>query len=60
MNMTESLPSELSTSCMATSDPSASPSGFSCVTRTNRSELAISCRTWSRLAFDPFSLMSGG
>src|SRR5215203_3747166 len=35
MNITVSLPHAASTSCMATSEPRASPSGFSWVTRTN-------------------------
>ncbi len=32
MNIRQSLPSAVSSSCIATSEPSASPSGFSCVT----------------------------
>ena len=32
MNMTQSLPIAVRIPCIATSEPSASPSGFSCVT----------------------------
>src|SRR5437763_1150406 len=38
MNITLCLPSAFRTSCMATREPSASPSGFSCVTSRKRSE----------------------
>ena len=40
MNTTASLPSAVSTWCIATSEPSASPSGFSCVASTKRSRVA--------------------
>src|ERR671924_355989 len=46
--MTTSLPSCSSASFMASTDPSASPSGFSCVVTRNRSCLRISSATAAR------------
>src|SRR3954451_3357204 len=59
MNMTLSLPSAVSTLCMPTSEPSASPSGFSWVTSTKRCAERISARTCSREEVPPFSLIAG-
>ena len=49
MNISASLPSSRSTPCIATSEPSASPSGFSCVTRRKRSFWRTASRTCSRV-----------
>src|SRR3954464_13513949 len=48
MNDPPSLPSAVSACCMPARDPSASPSGCSCVHRTNRCESRISSSTASR------------
>src|SRR4051794_32038096 len=57
MNITLSLPRAVRTLCMPTSEPSASPSGFSCVTRAKRCAPRISSRTCSREEAPPFSLI---
>src|SRR5579884_84691 len=57
MNITLSLPSVVRISCIATSDPSASPSGFSWVTTTSLGAPRSSSSTSSRLARSPFSAM---
>src|SRR5512133_1832708 len=49
--MTASLPSESSASFIANSDPSASPSGFSCVVTRKRSCERSASTTASRSAF---------
>ena len=53
INITESLPSARSTPCIATSEPSASPSGCSWVTSTKRSSSRIRASTCSRAAASP-------
>ena len=47
MNISESLPSCSSIQCMASSEPSASPSGFSCVVSSSFSEPRSSAITSS-------------
>ena len=47
--MTESLPSACKSSCIATSEPSASPSGCSCVASAKRSSSRIRASTSSRV-----------
>ena len=47
MYISASLPSWVSTPCMATSDPSASPSGFSCVVSSSFSAERSSSSSWS-------------
>src|SRR5918992_1477547 len=54
MNMTVSLPSCLRIQCMASSEPSASPSGFSWVVRSSLSAWRSSSTTW------PCSVATGG
>ena len=48
MNATASLPSAVSTCCIAASEPTASPSGRSCVVRQKRSCSRIARSTSSR------------
>src|SRR5438105_4852831 len=55
MNAALSLPMASRISCIATSDPSASPSGFSCVTTISFCAERSSSRAWSRAERFPFS-----
>ena len=60
MNASASLPSAVSTRCIAASEPSASPSGFSCVVSTNCSASRSSSSMRSRAARAPFAPLIGG
>ena len=55
--MTESLPSARRMRCIATSEPSASPSGFSCVTSTKRVAVAQLVEDLARASRPPTVLM---
>src|SRR5579872_92541 len=55
MNISESLPRELSTLCIATSEPSASPSGCSWVIAISLAAERSSSRTRARSGPDPLS-----
>src|ERR1035437_863358 len=59
MNIRQSLPIVVRISRIATSEPSASPSGFSCVTTTSFSAARSSSSTRSRSDRSPFSAIFG-
>src|SRR5688572_2637970 len=54
-NATASLPSAVSTCCIAASEPTASPSGRSCVVSRNLSWSRSVASAWARVAEEPLS-----